>query len=271
MNTLSKNRQFSLALEALAELNPELNVHQSDIQSKPALNLVPVLSAPSLESVLNEMGSMPREALFMGIATDGLPVLLNLHNPTPGPILVVGDPGTGKTSFLQNIANGVGQMHEPADIQFGVITAFPDEWQNISVLPHCAGIFPVYHASAIEFLYSLSGWVHENKGTHQSVLLLLDDLERMESVDFDARQTMRWLLLRGPSSRVWPIVTVNAERVSKVNSWLEAFCTQMFGHVERCHPDLAVKNNEAMFRSLKPGLQFAIREGDRWMRFWIPT
>ena len=271
MNTFSINRQFSLALEALSELRPELDGHHSNIQSKFASNLVPVLSIPSLESVLNEIGSMPREALFIGIATDGFPVLLNLHDPTPGPILIMGDPDAGKTSFLQNIANGIGRMHEPADVQFGVITAHSELWEDISALPHCAGIFSVYHSSAMDFLYSLSGWAHENKGTRQSVLLLLDDLENMENVDFDVCQTLRWLLIRGPSRRVWPVVTVNAERILKVSSWLGAFRTKIVGHVERCHPSLAVKKDEAIFRSLKSGLQFAICEGDGWMRFWIPA
>jgi hypothetical protein len=269
MSNFSSNRQFSLALEALAELRPELDAQRMGKETES--NLVPVPLAPALEDVLDEVGPMPREALFMGIAPDGLPVLLNLHDPSPGPILVAGDPGTGKTAFLRTIAHGIEQMHEPGDVQFGVLTAYPDEWDGFDSLPHCAGIFPVYHASAMDFLYSLSGWAHANKGSRQSVVLLLDDLENMEQFDFDVRQTLRWLLLRGPARRVWPVVTINAERTSQVEVWLEAFRTRVFGHVERSHPSLFEGGDESVFQSLKAGLQFALREGQDWLRFWIPV
>ena len=244
MSNFSSNRQFSLALEALAELLPELETKRAltDAQSR----LIPVPLAPALESVL-------------------------LHDPAPGPILVSGDPGAGKTAFLQNVARGAGLMHAPEDVQFGVITAFPDEWVGFGDLPHCAGIFPIYASSAVDFLYSLSGWAHANQRGQQSVVLLLDDLESMEQLDFDVRQTLRWLLLRGPARRVWPVVTVNAERTSQVEAWLEAFRTRMLGHMAESHPGLFDGEDGPVFQSLKAGLQFALREGREWMKFWVPT
>ena len=269
MPNFNSNRKFSLALEALTEKRPELEAQhtESELESR----LTPVPLAPALDSVLDDVGPMPREALFLGIAPDGLPVLLNLFDPTPGPILVAGDPGAGKTAFLQNIARGVERMHPPEDVQFGVITAYPDEWDEFADNPHNAGISPVYHSSAVDFLYSLSSWAHANKGSQQSVVLLLDDLENMEQVDFDTRQTLRWLLLRGPARRVWPVITINAERNSQVETWLEAFRTRVFGHIEESHPSLFERGDESVFQSLKAGLQFVLREGKDWMKFWVPT
>lgn len=268
MSSYSSNRQFSLALEALAELQPEIKARRAGAEVEPRLAPVPL--TPSLDNVLDEVGPMPREALFMGVASDGLPVLLNLHDPSSGPIMVAGDPGAGKTAFLQSVARGVAQMHAPEDVQFGVITAFPDEWEGFSDLPQSAGVFPVYHSSAMDFLYSLSGWAHANKESQQSVILLLDDLESMEDVDFDVRQTLRWLLLRGPVRRVWPVVAVNAQRASQVGDWLEAFRTRAFGHVEGESPGLVEKADLPVFQSLKAGVQFTLREGRDWMKFWVP-
>ena len=88
-------RNFSLMLAALTELQPEIEAAQ---QAKP------VPAAPSLADSLSELGPMPREALLLGLASDGLPVLLNLHDPHPGPLLIAADPGTGKTALLQLIA-----------------------------------------------------------------------------------------------------------------------------------------------------------------------
>lgn len=152
-----------------------------------------------------------------------------------------------------------------------MITSFPDDWDHFSSLPNCAGVFPVYASSADNFLNSLSSWAHTNKGGRDSVILLLDDLECMEQLDFDDRQTLRWLLFRGPSRRVWPIVTVNTGRASQVETWLDAFRTRIYGHIESCPPLLAGKDHQPIFQSLNPKTQFALLEERAWLKFWIPS
>ena len=275
-------RSFSLMLEAMAELQPEIEAAQQALrpgsgQAKP----VPRSgrepagarrpAVPSLADSLSELGPLPREALLLGLASDGLPVLLNLHDPHPGPLLVAADPGTGKTALLQMIAQAAADMHEPNDVQFGAVTNYPDEWGHLAELEHCVGIFPTYHDSAMDFLHSLSGWAHANRGSQQSILLLIDDLESMEHIDFDTRQSLRWLLLRGPARRVWPILSMNAERVSQVESWLEAFRTRIFGNIQddRTAEKLSGLTGTSLSQ-LQAGLQFALREGDDWLKFWIP-
>src|SRR5215207_4204721 len=116
------NRQFSLALEALAELK---------LGTTSALQPKPISAAPNLNGVLAELGPLPREALFLGVASDGLPVLLNLHDSHPGPMLIIGDAGSGKTAFVQSVARSVIQTHNQDDVQFGVITKQPDEWESL--------------------------------------------------------------------------------------------------------------------------------------------
>ena len=259
MNTSLRN--FSLMLEALTELQPEIEAAQAK----------PMSTTPSLADSLSELGPLPREALLLGLASDGLPVLLNLHASQPGPLLVVADPGTGKTALLQMIAQAATEMHTPGDVQYGVISNHPDEWEHLAEYEHCVGIFPTYHDSAVDFLSSLSGWAHANKGSQQSILLLIDDLESMNDLDFDVRQTLRWLLLRGPARRVWPIITLNAERARQVEDWLEAFRTRLFGRVrdDRTAEDLTGIPGTNL-RHLQAGLQFALREGNDWLKFWIP-
>lgn len=260
---MTTNRQFPLALEALVELKQET--------ASPPLRAQPVSAAPTLSRVLSEIGSLPREALFLGIASDGLPVLLNLHDPIPGPLLVVGDAGAGKTSFLQMLARGVQQVHRAEDVQFGVITHHPDEWDGLDASPHRAGIFPAYQTSAQDFLLSLASWAHANK-TRQSVLLLIDDLEALAKLDFDALQNLRWLLLRGPARRVWPIVTMNAERYGQVLSWIPMFRTRLFGKVENERSAGAVGGDQASaLNTLEAGVQFSMRENGKWLKFWLPS
>jgi len=257
------NRQFSLALEALAELK---------LGTTSALQSKPISAAPNLGGVLAELGPLPREALFLGIASDGLPVLLNLRDALPGPMLVIGDAGSGKTAFLQSVARSVNQTDSQDDVQFGVITNQPDEWQGLENTPHRVGIFDVKHTGAQDLITSLASWAHSNKNARQSVLLLIDDLESIAKMDFEALQNFRWLLLRGPARRVWPIITMNADRYGQVISWIEIFRTRVFGRVANLQVAQALGGDKSSaLDQLEAGIQFSLRENASWLRFWLPS
>jgi hypothetical protein len=254
--------RFAMMMEALAELKPEIEAARQS-------QMVPAV--PPLSEVLNEFGPMPSEAIFLGVASDGLPVLLNLHDPVPGPILIGGDAGTGKTAFLQNVASAAGRMHQPRELQFGVLTSHPEDWSGLESIPNNVGIFPLYHKSAEDFILSLASWAHGNKSSQQSVLLLVDDLEAVTNLDFDAKQNLRWLFLRGPARRVWSFTTINPNRMENSTPWLDAFHTRIFGSIQNENLARTLNAETAELESLNIGTQFALREGDHWLRFWIPS
>jgi Cdc6-like AAA superfamily ATPase len=259
---MNMTRQFSLALDALAELKstkPDSTHH-----------LRPIPAAPNLGNVLSEIGSLPAEALFLGIAADGLPVLLNLYDSHPGALLITGDPGAGKTAYLQLIVRAIQQTHRPGDVQFGVITSHVDEWKKVPLTEHCVGIFPTLHHGAKDFVFSLTEWAHVNK-SKQSVLLLIDDLEAIASLDVDVLQNLRWLLAHGPGRRVHPIVTINAERYGQVLSWIPVFRTRIFGRIRNERIAEALGGDQmSVFDRLEAGIQFSLRENGNWLRFWAP-
>ena len=258
----TQNRQFSLALEALAEL-------KSDEESLPPK---PVPAAPTLGGVLAEIGPLPKEALFLGVASDGLPVLLNLRDPFPGPILITGDPGTGKTAFLQMITQSAARTHQPDSVQFGVVSRYMEEWQHIQNSPHLLGLFSPGQDGAQEMLLSLASWAHSNKDSRKSVLLLIDDFEAISQMDAESVQHLRWLLLRGSSRRVWLFVTLEAGRYGKIIPWLSSFRTRLFGRIadDRVAEALGAEKRSGVDR-LEPRIQFALRENGNWLPFWLPS
>jgi hypothetical protein len=256
------NRRFSLDLQALTELKTETSTPPSQAVS----------AAPNLSDVLSKIGAIPSEALFLGVASDGLPVLLNLYDPHPGPMLIAGDAGSGKTAFLQTIVHSIQQTHRSDDIQFGVITNYPDEWESISATPHRMGIFPVGLNSTQEFIRSIAEWAHSNKNTHQCVLLLIDDLESVATFEMETIQKLRWLLLRGPARRVWPIITLNASRYGQVIAWLQSFRTRIFGHIANRRVAEALSgDHDSGLDQLEAKIQFSLREKENWLRFWLPS
>jgi hypothetical protein len=259
---MTETNRYALMLEAYTELKPEIEATRQ---------FSPVPALPSVSEVLTEFGAMPSEALFLGVASDGLPVLLNLHDSIPGPLLIVGDPGSGKTALLQTIARAAEKMHRPEELQFGVLTSRPDEWSGLKDIPNNVGIFPHYDRSSEDFILSLASWAHSNKTSSQSVLLLLDDLEAVSKLDLDALQNLRWLLLRGPARRVWPIITLNSQHVENMAPWLEAFRTRILGNVQDGQNIRQLDSEQADLSSLMTGSEFAMREGNNWLRFWIPS
>jgi hypothetical protein len=263
-------REFSSDIPALTELKSRMSAPLP--ASAPA--------SPTLSGILAQTGPLPLEALLLGVAPDGLPVLLNLYDPHPGPVLIAGDAGSGKTAFLQTIARSVAQTHAPNDLQFGVITNYPDEWDSIEATSHRAGVFTVGHKGTQEFIHSLVAWAHSNKNTHQCMLLLVDDLESVATLDMEAVQEFRWLLSRGPSRRVWPIVTLNAPRYGQVISWLQNFRTRIFGRIANPRVAEALGCDKASgVDQLEAEMEFCLREKrlqgesatENWLHFRLAS
>lgn len=260
---MTQTNRFATTLETLTEIAPEFRAMQTDASR----------ALPSLSEVLTEFSPMPRAALFIGLATDGLPVLLNLQDPRPGPLLVIGGAGSQKTALLQVVARSVDQLHEPKDVKYGVISPHPDEWKTFASAPNCAKVMAAQDAAVAEYLTSLVEWARLIERERRYILLFIDDLEALSHFDSDSdvQQNLRWLLLRGPSRGVWPLVTLNASRAEQLRPWLEAFRTRIFGHIESRHLAESLRGSiDPPFGHLIANSQFVIRDGNSWLPFWIP-
>ena len=255
---MNDTNNTAVTFETLAELLPRSNSPQ-------------VESVPQLGKVLKDLSPLPRSALFLGIADDRLPVLLNLADPVPGPVLVAGDSGSGKTHFLQTVAEAVSQTHDADSLRFAVIAEQPAEWEALSASPNCEGVLSFNQPLTTNYLSSLVDWAHVNKDADQYVLLLIDGLEGLHD-DQSLHQSLRWLLLRGPSRHIWPIVTLKATRASAVNQWLSAFRTRLCGRIaeDRDVTPLIGSGDIFSFSNLQAGSQFAMREGKFWLPFTLP-
>jgi hypothetical protein len=225
---------------------------------------------PSLRRVLKDLGPLPNAALFRGVADDELPVLLNLGDPVPGPVLVAGDSGSGKTRLLHVIAEAITHSHDPDTLRFAVIAEQPDEWEGLSSSPNCEGILSFREPLTANYVGSLVNWGHSNKRSGEFVVLLIDGVEGLQA-DESLHQSLRWLLLRGPARRIWPIATVKATRASAFAQWLPSFRTRLCGHIASDR-DLTplVGASDCSFNGLSSGTQFAMREGKGWLPFWLP-
>ena len=259
---MTQTNRFALTFETLT----------GPVAATRAISPSPALALPNLSEVLAEFSPLPRQALFLGVAHDGLPVLLNLDDPVPGPLLIIGDAKCGKTRLLQTIARGIDHLREPQDVKYAVITDRPDEWHAIRASSSCDEVLATPDPAVVKYLTSLAGWAHANKGERQTVLLLIDNLNSLVSSSEQARQSLRWLLFRGPSRRAWPVVTLNTDLAKTMPYWLEAFRTRLFAYVgDFAAADRLAGEPIQPIRNLVAGSQFCMPEGAEWTPFWIPN
>ncbi|MBL8076359.1 MAG: hypothetical protein JNM55_00215 [Anaerolineales bacterium] len=258
---METNNRFDLMIDQLTNIVGDQNPHQT----RPSTGL------PSLKSLLAESNALPQEALYLGLAEDGLPVLLNLYDPTPGPILIAGDQESGKTTLLKMIARAVDLIHSPAEVQYCIISNRSDEWNRYEQSENSVGLYPIQHEATANILESLVDWAHTNKGKDHAVILLIDDLYEISKLGGLTEQHLRWLLLRGPSRNVWPIVTLNSAKANDLQDWLTFFRTRFFGQIMDAEIARTVSGMSLYkLNDLIPGSQFAMRESNKLLKFWVP-
>ncbi len=265
---MTTSNQFLIALQAYQEILAEL--HQEG-QPLPPTKLSLSGSRPKTDTPVSRSDGLPSGSLLLGMAEDGMPLLLDLYDPQPGPLLVAGDGGCGKTVFLQSLARAT-DLQNPGDIQFGVLTPFPEEWNSLETAPQCLGIWPAYHPSAFAFLSHLMSWAQVLAGTRQALILLFDGFDLMTSAEMQSIHDLRWLLMYGPERHIWPVLSINPARFAHLHTWLDYFHTRVLGRVNHIHnARLLVEDpQKANLGGLLPGRQFCLSQPGSWLNFWLP-
>lgn len=249
---------------------PALEINTRFVKNRKIGNAAPFPVVPSLEAMLKQIGRLPKDCLFFGYAEDELPVLLNLRNSEPGPILISGDPGAGKTSLLKVIARYASLKYDPCEIQLGVITDHPEEWQGQLDFPHCVGLFAMREKNTINLIRALETWTKQGKRSAQSVLLMIDGLDDFAHLHSGLVDAMNEILIHGPARNIWTIVTSNPRQQKDANKWLNHFHSRIFGYTK----NTTVVNDpglpETTIQSLSRGSEFILKESGRWIKFHIP-
>jgi hypothetical protein len=226
---------------------------------------------PTLSETLDGLTCMPPDALLFGIAGDGLPLLLHLRDPRPGPILVMGERGCGKTDFLKVLMLAAGRFSEPAEARFAVLSDHISDFDDLYGSGNLLGAWPAYDAACSDVLFQLASQV-QGGGLNQPLLLLIDGLESVLQMEREAQENLAYILSYGPQSLVWPVVTVNSELALKLSGWLEYFCTRIYGRIANPRTaETLTPQPGAPLNSLFPGSQFCLRQNTNWLKFWLPS
>jgi hypothetical protein len=112
----------------------------------PTQQNAPLGAAPRiyLEDFLNELGTLPPEALVIGrVSTDGLPLMVNLLDEKSGHLIhVMSESRERSADYLHAVAYAIDRQYRPfydvfrmrpedvyPPVTYAVITSHPEEWQ----------------------------------------------------------------------------------------------------------------------------------------------
>lgn len=157
---------------------------------------------------------------------------------TASPLLIIGD-NDDKLDLMLSMAKSLVGLHNPKNIQFGIITKDPQRWTDLpkpSYNPdkpsHNIGIFPVNERVTFDFLLSLNTWAHTNR-SDQKVFLFLDDLPNLLNGEMEMVDNFRQTLLRATPRGVYPIISVDSDSALYLkNEWFTYFPAVIFGKTE---------------------------------------
>jgi hypothetical protein len=237
----------------------------------------PWQGTPAVGSLLRTIQPVPPRSLLLGQCVDGRPFLVQLGDPEMGSILVSCDKGGGKTHQLQVMVDSAVRLNAPSSLQFGVLTLKPGEWQAWQSEPlrmkHLQGIYAWYDPWAENFIQTLVDLAEARRDGGRlgaDVLLILDDLNFIEELSYEAQVNLYWLLEYGAHSGVWPIAGVNAHQASDFRYWVDTFRTRVIGRVtNKASAEILALRSHPASADLEPGM-FSAWAGTDWRNYRLP-
>lgn len=256
---------------------PQIGLNRDRSQPSPDLTTKARRGSTTVGRLLKAIGHLPPHSLLLGEYADGLPFIIELGDPEMGAILVSCEKGAGKTHQLQVLADSAIRLNAPNDVQLGILTFKPNEWQIWQLASErkrfVQGIFAWYDPWAenlIQNIVELAEARRDGKRLGADVLLILDDLNFIEELSFEAQVNLHWLLEYGSQSGIWIIGAINAHQVTHFRYWVDTFRLRIIGWV------VSAENAETLgvhagskARHLEPGT-FCTWTGDDWRTHRLP-
>ncbi len=230
----------------------------------------------TLRQLHARISDLPAETAVLGLGLDGLPLLFDLRDPRPGPILVLGDKFSGKTRLLQTVVQSLILRNRPSQVQFAVLSGRPEMWQTLQQTRrdyfHC--LYSNYERAAAAAILEMCDLVEARRHGEEidrSILFLLDRMDTIPYMDFGIRMNFEWLLKEGPAVRVWPLAALDSESAVQQLRWVNRFRTRLIGAIAKpgYGRDLAL-STDIKPADLIPGSQFAVRLNRSWLIFNLP-
>lgn len=233
--------------------------------------------APSIDSFLRQHPELPAQTALLGICDDGLPVLLDLFDPTPGALIAVGDEREAQLELLRSAVSSMVARNSPRAVQFVVLSCHAQAWREWVVQQgferYCLGVEDADGELVREWVLRLADWTEQRRLGQRSgppVLLVMDTLSFLPRMSYDVRLNFEWMVREGPQAQIWPLGAISTELAKVLHSrrMLREFQTRILGYAANpaVYGELAGLPQNSLDDFNEPG-RFAVQVGDNRLRF----
>ena len=224
---------------------------------------------PTLEEVISRLPLLTHETAFLGICEDGVPLLLDLHNPSPGALLIIGRENPTAVNLIEIVHQSLLIANNRFTLELFRISdsilapSHPlEHWIN----PHDRTL-----ESTLRQLADVTNARQNGKMRGPSIVLLLDNLEWVLEADPEAIWALEYILHYGPNQKIWPIVAAIVENETIRLRWLRRFKTLIWA------ADLSLETKQKFslpahpFSTTLPASScFSLKSQGQWLHIWVP-
>lgn len=230
----------------------------------------------TIAGLMQKHRHLPDLTAILGVCEDGLPILLDFTDSKPGSVVVGSSQLYGAKQLIELAMISVLANSPAHEVEIFVVTREPEKWSSFKTFPGnpTIEIHPVYDRNSGAEIYRLCKILDERMaGRPREVveLLIVDDLNAMNFVDFDVQLNFKWLAKAGPEYRMWTIAGIEAENVQSCDHFLTSFQTRILGQIDDSFQAGWLANAPPPnVKAFHPTQQFTTRVNQNWMTFWLP-
>jgi hypothetical protein len=230
---------------------------------------------PNLEYILKELDPIPARSLLLGLCEDGLPLILDLTDPSAGSFLIVGDDAKSNFNLLYSLLTSSFLVNTAEEVNLHLISPLADELVELYKQPAFKISFTPTRPECEIVVEEMVNLVHRRQSTmecHPIHVLAVDGLDLMfRSLSPEAIYWFNWLAENGPEMGIWVIAAVESRKTMKLpESAMNIFPSRILGHIQS--PQI-VRDfsglNRSHLDSLVPGEQFYVHSVNGSRIVWL--
>jgi hypothetical protein len=239
--------------------------------------LYSVEAPPNLQGIIEDIGPLAPYSIVIGGCDDRSHLFMDLNDPAPGSLLIIGDDRSGRSRLLTSILYSSAVLNSPRRVRYALLAPDLTGLDYLIQRPHCYKAQTTGTSEAIDMIYELAeiaDYRRNNQITGSVIILALDDLAcLLTTMDDEMVEQLRWLITVGPGVQIWTIATLNSEDVALIDpAFLNQFGTRLIGSVGKAEiVDYLCGADDPKPEVVIAGAQFTVLFNEDWVKFWIPA
>jgi hypothetical protein len=211
----TKMNRYEIALQVLEKLTPKISGDpewHEEVSPRVAPGRYPLGDEyRQFEEYVHAIMPLPEQTILFGRCQDGLPLLMDLKDPSSGAILIQSSSKQKARLLLKSILTSAHLINPSHQVKYTLITPRPAAFEGVLFQDHCHKNFHPNDREAGQHVLEISALVEQRYSGRRrgpALLMAIDDLEAFErgSLDEEAFSHLQWIWREGPGVGVWSVV-----------------------------------------------------------------